>query len=129
MKQIKDALIFRGGPGPPRSTKQLIQRLASGESVSALLRSAGPFVVTRDAYRQTAEQTRSFTGGVTREGLLQSRCEQRSNRGRRLADHIVDARLCNEGERSAKAFGALIGRALRALPDGCDLIPILIALQ
>ena len=28
-----------------------------------------------------------------------------------------------------KAFGALIGRALRALPDGCDLIPILIALQ
>jgi hypothetical protein len=30
---------------------------------------------------------------------------------------------------SEKAFGAVIGKALRALPDGCGLIPILIALQ
>jgi hypothetical protein len=28
-----------------------------------------------------------------------------------------------------KAFGAVIGKALRPLQDGCGLIPILIALQ
>jgi hypothetical protein len=30
---------------------------------------------------------------------------------------------------AARAFGAVIGKALRPLRDGCGLIPILIALQ
>jgi hypothetical protein len=61
MKQVKDALIFRGVPGPPRSTKQLIERFASGQSVSALLRSAGPFVATRDAYHFSNSPGQAFT--------------------------------------------------------------------
>jgi hypothetical protein len=29
----------------------------------------------------------------------------------------------------ASAFGAVIGKALRPLSEGCDLVPILVALQ
>ena len=40
-----------------------------------------------------------------------------------LAGHAMKA-----GD-SARAFGAVIGKALRPLQSGCGLIPILIALQ
>ncbi len=53
MKQLKDALVYRGYAAPPRSTAKLVAALGRfpNNSVTALLRTAGPFVVPRDAYK------------------------------------------------------------------------------
>jgi hypothetical protein len=52
MKQLRDALNFRGINPPPRSTRALRAALggAGGESVASLMRVAGPFMPARDAY-------------------------------------------------------------------------------
>jgi hypothetical protein len=54
MKQLKATFEFRG-VGPPRSTRELIRRFdhIPRNSVTALLRKAGPFDARRDAYRFT----------------------------------------------------------------------------
>jgi hypothetical protein len=63
MKQLKDALVFRGIPGPPRSVLALMRLLGPfpGNSVSAMVRSAGPFVASRDAFHFSNSPGQAFT--------------------------------------------------------------------
>lgn len=53
MKQLNSAFRYRQGGPPPRSTRVFIERFdhVPHNSVTALLRKAGPFEATRDAYR------------------------------------------------------------------------------
>lgn len=55
MKQLLDACHFRAPFSPPGSAKSLFGKLGgrTGNSLSALLRAAGPFIPARDAYSFT----------------------------------------------------------------------------
>jgi hypothetical protein len=63
MKQLKDALVYRGVATPPGSTLALMRRLGPfpENSVSAMLRAAGPFVASRDAYHFSNSPGQAFT--------------------------------------------------------------------
>jgi hypothetical protein len=52
MKTLQDAFRYRQVGPPPRSTRSLMQRFdhAPHDSVTALLRKAGPFQAERDGY-------------------------------------------------------------------------------
>lgn len=81
MKQLKAAFEFRR-VGPPRSTRGLIGRFdhTPRNSVTALLRKAGPFDAGRDAYR--------FTNGAPGWPITEEDARALRERYQRHVDHL-----------------------------------------
>jgi hypothetical protein len=65
---------------------------------------------------------------LTRKRPSWARCSSRSKVGDLLTTAPTPGHAMKADD-PLKAFGAVIGKALRPLPDGQGLIPVLIALQ